>query len=100
MAKLFAVVDFFSVDMLIKTWLAPWKGDVQSARNIALQDQVKLWESNLASRAIGFIIRSFVILLSLIIIAAVALVGALALVAWVIMPALLIGLPIIGLTAL
>lgn len=96
--QVYSIVDFFSLDILVKTWAAPWKNDVQAARNTALQDQVKLWEANLTSRIIGSVIRTFVIVAALIIIALVSILGLASLAIWILLPVLIIGLPIIGLT--
>ena len=68
------------------------------ARNIALQDQLSIWESNFTSRFVGFVIRSFIIVTTLLIIGVYAVLGLLALGAWVVMPLLVILLPILGFT--
>jgi len=38
------IADFFSLEGLARTWFAPWKNDVLSSTNLALSDQVKIWE--------------------------------------------------------
>ena len=93
---LISVADFFSLPILVKTWFAPWKDDVQSARNISLGDQLKLWEENMVSRLVGFVIRTVVILISLLTIGVGAVFGLAILAIWVLGPLLMIALPIIG----
>lgn len=94
------LTDFFSVDILLKTWFSPWKNDVLVGQNLALSDQMKLWQQNLASRLVGMIMRTVVILISVLILALMALTIALGLVIWVALPGLVIILPLVGLTVL
>lgn len=95
-AVLYEVADIFSLDILVKTWLAPWKNDVLSAQNIALSDQIKLWEQNLASRLVGFFVRSVIIFLAVISLAILTILLAIGLVIWLIVPALIIILPLVA----
>ena len=100
LGRIFAIEDFFSLEILVKTWAAPWKDDVQTARNIALDDQMKLWEANFVSRIIGFTIRTFVIIFSVVAIGLVGVLGVVGAIAWILMPLFIIGLPLVGLTTL
>ncbi len=100
MDKIFNVYDFFSLDILVKSWFAPWKDDVSVARNVALQDQISIWEANFSSRFIGFFIRTIIIFVTLIIIGVYAVIGLFAVGAWVVMPLLVIILPIIGVASI
>lgn len=93
---LISIADFFSVDILIKTWFAPWKNDVLSSQNMALSDKTKIWEQNFASRFFGFLIRTAVIFVALIVLAFSTIGLTLLLVGWFLAPFLIILLPIIG----
>lgn len=93
---LFKIADFFSVDILLRTWVAPWKNDVLSARNISLSDQFQLWKLNFASRLIGFLVRTIVIFTALIILTSAIICFALGLSLWLILPFLSVLLPVIG----
>lgn len=90
------LADFFSLPILVKTWLSPWKNDVLSARNIALSDQVKLWEQNFASRLVGIILRTFIIVLATIIIGVIAVALVFSLLVWLFVPVLVVVLPIVA----
>lgn len=88
--------DFFSLDSLVRTWLAPWKNDVSSAQNAALSDQVKLWQQNLASRIIGFLIRTIIILAALITLGVLAVLAGASLIVWLVVPLLIFVLPLLA----
>jgi hypothetical protein len=81
---------------LVKTWFSPWKGDIEDAKNISLQDRLKLWEDNVASRFIGFFIRTIFIVVALFVIGMIAVLGAFVFVVWILMPLLVVVLPIWG----
>lgn len=95
-AILSRIADFFSFNILVKTWVAPWKNDVLRAQNVSLGDQVKIWQQNLISRLVGFFIRTVMIVVCLLLIALTVLLLAVALVIWLALPILAILLPILG----
>lgn len=82
--------DIFSLEILLKTWFAPWKNDVLTARNISLLDQLKLWEGNLASRAIGFLLRSVIIGFSLFLLTLAVFLLAVGLALWIFLPIVIV----------
>jgi len=96
LAILGKVADFFSLEILLKTWVAPWKNDVMTARNLSLGDQVKLWQMNMVSRLVGFFVRTVVILVCLFCIALATLASAFFFFGWLITPILVIALPLLG----
>lgn len=67
------------------------------ARNIALSDQVKIWEQNLVSRLVGFFVRTIVIAISLLIMAILSIALGAILVIWFLLPFLVFLLPVVGL---
>ncbi|HSX42329.1 MAG TPA: hypothetical protein VLE93_03180 [Candidatus Saccharimonadales bacterium] len=95
-AVLYEVADFFSLEILVKSWFAPWKNDVLSAQNAALSDTVKLWEQNLASRFIGIVLRSIVIFVAVISLAFLTILLGVGLVLWSVVPALIFILPVLA----
>lgn len=95
-AVLYEVADFFSLETLVKTWFSPWKNDVLSAQNVALSDTIKLWEQNLASRFVGFALRSIVILVAVISLAVLTIILGVGLVVWLVVPALIFILPLLA----
>ncbi len=90
------IVDIFSLPTLLRTLFAPWKNDVMSAQNVSLGDQLKIWEMNLASRLIGFLVRTVVILVSVVTLAVLIVAAGLGLALWVVTPALIVLLPLLG----
>lgn len=85
-AVLYEITDFFSLPILVRTWLSPWKNDVLTAKNVSLGDQFKIWELNFASRIIGFLVRSMIIFISLIVLSLVAILEAITLGLWLVGP--------------
>jgi hypothetical protein len=96
MAALGGAADFFSLEALIKTWWSPWKNDVISERNLALSDQFKIWQQNLASRIVGFLVRTVVIATALLCIGLLSILSFLALGLWLTLPIVAVLLPLIG----
>lgn len=96
--QIFIVVgDSLSVPTLLKTWAAPWKNDVLEAHNVALGDQVKLWEQNAVSRLFGIVMRSIILFVACIILLALLIIGIISLVVWITLPVLIFLLPVLGL---
>lgn len=80
------IADFFSLETLVKTWVAPWKDDRLAADSASLSDQVKILELNFASRLVGFIVRTIVIIAAVLVVAVVAIVTIFLLGAWILLP--------------
>ncbi len=56
-------VDYFSVDILLKTMFAPWRQNAFSARpGSGLQGKVRVFFDNLVSRMVGFFVRVSVLI--------------------------------------
>ncbi len=55
---LFHLYDLFSVKIILKTYLAPWKRDLLSTRNLSLNERVRVWWMNVISRMIGAFIKT------------------------------------------
>lgn len=51
------VWHLFSVPFMLQTLFYPWKKDLISDSNLSLNDRFRVWALNLASRAIGFLMR-------------------------------------------
>jgi len=54
----FHLYDLFSVKIILKTYFAPWKRDLLSARNLPLNERVSVWWMNIISRLIGVFIKT------------------------------------------
>lgn len=57
--------NFFSIDLLFKTLLLPWKRDETDTTNMSLDDRVKVIVMNLVSRLVGATVRGITILIGL-----------------------------------
>lgn len=82
--------NFFSIDLLLKTLLLPWKRDEIDTTNMSLDDRVRVMVMNLVSRLVGAIVRGGAIIIGL---------GAMlsTLIACIVTLALFLGLPLIAL---
>jgi hypothetical protein len=58
--------DYFSIGLLAKTLLAPWKRDVISMEHLTLGERLQIVVMNLVSRLIGAFIRFITIMAGLI----------------------------------
>ena len=95
-AAMITLTDLFSVKVLLPTLFSPWKRDIVSTENLALQEKFQVWMMNLASRFIGFLIKIFV-LATYAVVMVVAVVAFTALfILWIAFPLAIIVLIIIG----
>ncbi|MCX6809910.1 MAG: hypothetical protein NTZ65_04160 [Candidatus Berkelbacteria bacterium] len=83
---------FFSIDLLLKTLILPWKRDEVDTTNMALDDRLKVWMMNLVSRLVGAVIRGAVICFGLLTIIGIFLGEIIALVGFILMPVIIIAL--------
>lgn len=90
------IVDSFSVPSLLRTLFSPWKNDVLSGRNLSLGDQLKIWEMNIASRIIGFLVRLVVIFVAVVVLLVLTLIAGFGLAIWIAAPLLVVILPLLG----
>ncbi len=52
------LADIFSVGILLRTFLAPWKRDIISTKNLPLKQRFEIWTMNIVSRLIGAFIKT------------------------------------------
>ena len=90
------VYSFFSIRTLIRTLFDPWKRDAFEVENASLDVRMKVWFDNILSRAIGFVIRLFTVLLGLVTIAVFFLFFLSLILIWLLLPVVVIGLIING----
>lgn len=82
-----AILQNFSVPVLVRTLFAPWKRTVNVAGpNTPIQVRLQWWIGNQVSRFIGFIIRAFVLMVALLMLLVGAIGGGLLLLAWPLAP--------------
>jgi len=99
-ASIITLLDLFSVKILLGTLFSPWKRDSISTDGLSLQEKFQVWMMNLASRFIGFIIKTIVLATFVIITAAVVMTFAGLFCLWIAFPLAIIGLIILGLSNL
>lgn len=88
----------FSVPVLLRTLFDPWKRDVTYVENASLQELFNIWLGNFISRLVGFVVRTFTILIGFIL-TVIAFILLLAfLLVWFLMPIIIILLIINGIT--
>jgi len=52
------LVDLFSLEIIFKTFFAPWRRDVVKVRNMPLKVVIQVWAMNVISRLIGMFIKT------------------------------------------
>jgi len=84
-------LNYFSLLLLVKTFFAPWRRYVWSyGRGFDLKKYFEALVSNLISRIIGAIVRSFLILIGLVTEIFVFLAGLILVIGWLVLPLLLV----------
>jgi len=82
-----AVASSFSVRQLSSTLFAPWKRIISSPGD-SLDDKMRAMVDNLFSRAIGFVVRSIVLLSALVCVFVVLILTLIEIVLWPLIPLL------------
>lgn len=91
--QLVASYDYFSIDLLIKTWFAPFRQISAGSVSGPIAVKFRAFTDRLFSRLIGFVVRSVMIVLGAIWLFISCLLGVTKIMLWLLAPAL----PIIGL---
>jgi hypothetical protein len=100
---LWAVYHIFSVPVLVKTLLSPWKRLSEEPRGNIItnfQGTTEAFIVNSLMRIVGVMVRFFILTIAAGLLAALAVAGAVLLALWVIFPALPIALLFAGFFAL
>jgi len=88
--------NFFSIDLLFKTLLLPWKRDEVDTTNMSLDDRVRVIMMNLVSRVVGATVRGGTIAVGLGAILATIIATILALIGFISLPAIALYLIVIS----
>jgi len=64
--KLVSVFDYFSIDLLVRTWFAPFRQISAGAVDGPIGVQIRAFFDRLISRTIGGIVRSFMIIFGIV----------------------------------
>lgn len=97
--KLVSVFDYFSIDLLVRTWFTPFRQISAGAVDGPIGVQIRAFFDRLISRTIGGIVRSFMIIFGIVALAITAVVGLVFVIAWALVPVLPLlgaGLAIVG----
>lgn len=97
-ARLLKVSHMFSVPILLRTLLAPWRRII-TYPGASLQDKLHAMGDNLVSRAVGFTVRITVLIAAGVLLSGTGLVSLLMIVAWPLVPPAIIGFIILGILA-
>lgn len=95
---IFALFEYFSISLLTKTLIAPYRHDSVAISQLPLSQWGQAIVTNFASRAIGFVVRSFVIGVGLLTIVIVGIGSVIFTIAWYLLPILLVASIVYGLT--
>jgi len=94
-------LNYFSIPLLLKTLLAPWKRDItRKPRGLDLKKLFEYITFNSISRGLGFIVRFFTILVGIIFFFLVLILGLLFFVIWLILPFIIVGLLVLAIILL
>lgn len=80
------VYDYFSIDLLVKTWFAPFRMNGTDRRGNSLGDKFRAMGDRLVSRIIGGLLRTFMIIFGLISLVLVSVFGLLGVLLWLAVP--------------
>ena len=90
--KLVSVFDYFSIDLLVRTWFAPFRQISAGAVDGPIGVQIRAFFDRLISRTIGGIVRSFMIIFGIVVLTVTAAAGLVFIIAWALVPML----PLLG----
>ena len=99
-AIFFYIYDLFSVRLSFLTLFAPWKRDVANYEGLTLQQKFEVLTLNLASRFVGFVIKSANLIIYLAMTAVAAVLSFVAAIVWPLYPIMIIYFLYIGITTL
>lgn len=93
--------NYFSIPLLFKTLLAPWKRDItKRPQGLDLKKLFEYISFNAISRGLGFIVRFFTIIAGIVYLVLTIAVGAVFFILWLILPFVILGLLIFGIILL
>lgn len=99
-AAAISLLDLFSVNALLATWFSPWKRDIISTEGLTLQQKFQVLMLNLASRAVGFLVKTFVLISFALVFSITVAISTALFIAWIGFPLLIIILFIVGISNL
>lgn len=86
-ARLLRVFDYFSIDLLLKTWFSPFRQIGTSGQAApGFPEQIKAFFDQLVSRVIGSIVRSIMMVAGAVALIVMVVVGSVELLMWLFVP--------------
>lgn len=89
--------DLFSVKQIFPTLFAPWKRDIISYEGLSFQEKFNVFMLNMASRLIGCLIKSFVLITFILVLILSLVISFFVFVVWLAFPIVVIFLIVLGL---
>ncbi len=90
-------LSFFSIPLLLKTFLSPWHGLRWSyGRGFSVSRYLETAISNGFSRIVGALLRTFIIVIGLVFEILIFFLGAIIILSWILLPIILVGIFIFG----
>ena len=85
-------IEFFSIKLLLKTWISPWKRLSQNYQGgiVNISENIQILILNTFSRFLGFLIRTLVIIFGVLFTLLVFLTGIFAFLLWLFLPLILV----------
>jgi len=94
-------LDYFSVGLLLKTFFSPWRRySWVYPRGFSISKYLEVFFSNLISRILGAVVRSFLIIFGIVAEVFLIVGGATAFVFWLVLPFLIIFCLVFGISIL
>lgn len=91
--RLLRIFDFFSLDLLAKTWFSPFRQiGTEQAQGGGLPEQLRAFGDRLVSRMIGGVVRTLMIIIGTLILIGMTIAGVIEGILWVVVPLL----PVVG----
>lgn len=80
--RLLRVFDYFSLDLLVKTWFAPFRQIGTESAGRGFSEQLRAFFDQLVSRIIGAMVRTVMMIVGAITLIATAVVGLIVVILW------------------
>ena len=91
-ARLLRIFDFFSLDLLLKTWFSPFRQIGTAQVQGSLGDQLRALGDRVVSKVIGGVVRTLTMIVGLVVLVVAVVAGAFEIIIWLVVPLL----PVVG----
>ena len=84
--RLLRIFDFFSIDLLLKTWFSPFRQIGTEQAQPGLGGQMRALFDRLTSRVIGGIVRAIMMIIGIIVLVIASVLGLIEVILWLFVP--------------